>query len=131
MLVHLSVFFIQHVLRLQVLVTFTTCACSAVQSVVSDSLQKYGLQSARRHCAWGFPGKNTGMGCHFLLQGIFPTQGSNSHLLHLLHWQADSLPLSHLVGPLMLSLDAEKEPLPGEVKFLHFETGEIRIQHYP
>ena len=32
------------------------------------------------------------MGCHFLLQGIFPTQGSNPHLLH---WQQDSLPLSH------------------------------------
>ena len=29
-------------------------------------------------------------GCHFLLQGIFPTQGSNLGLLHLLHWQADS-----------------------------------------
>ena len=34
----------------------------------------------------------TGVGCHFLLQGIFPTQRSNPHLLH---WQADSLPLSH------------------------------------
>ena len=30
-------------------------------------------------------------GCHFLLQGIFPTQGSNPHLLCLLHWQVDSL----------------------------------------
>ena len=39
------------------------------------------------------PGKNTGGGCHFLLQGIFPAQGSNQHLLHLLHWQADFLPL--------------------------------------
>ena len=28
-------------------------------------------------CPWDFPGKNTGVGCHFLLQGIFPTQGSN------------------------------------------------------
>ena len=35
-----------------------------------------------------FPGKNTGVGCHFLLQGIVPTQGLN---LHLLHWQVDSL----------------------------------------
>ena len=34
------------------------------------------------------PGKNTGVGCHALLQGIFPTQGSNGHLLELLHcWQ--------------------------------------------
>ena len=38
-----------------------------------------------------FPGKNTEVGCHFLLWGIFPTQGSN---LCLLHWKADSLPLS-------------------------------------
>ena len=34
----------------------------------------------------------TGVGCCFLLQGIFPTQGSYPHLLHLLHWQAGSLP---------------------------------------
>ena len=45
---------------------------------------------------WNSPGKNTGVGCHFLLQGIFLMQGSN---LHLLHWQADSLPLSHLGSP--------------------------------
>ena len=39
-------------------------------------------------------GKNTGVGCHALLPGIFPTQGLNpQHLLSLLHWQADSLPL--------------------------------------
>ena len=41
-------------------------------------------------CAWDFPGKNTGVGCHALLQGIFSTQGSNQHLLHyrkiLYHW---------------------------------------------
>ena len=40
------------------------------------------------------PGKNTGGGCHFLLQGIFPTQGSNPRFLCLLHWQEDSLPLA-------------------------------------
>ena len=43
-------------------------------------------------------GKNAGMACHFLPQGIFLTQGSN---LCLLHWQVDSLPLSHLEGPLI------------------------------
>ena len=41
---------------------------------------------------WDSPGKNTGVGSHALLQGIFPTQGSNSSLL--LHWQAGSLPLA-------------------------------------
>ena len=42
----------------------------------------------------GFSSKNTGVGCHFLLQGIFLTQGLNPHLLCLLHWQVDSLPLA-------------------------------------
>ena len=41
-------------------------------------------------CPWDSLGKNTGVGCHALLQGIFPTQGSNPHLLGLLHWQAGS-----------------------------------------
>ena len=36
-------------------------------------------------CPWNSPGKNTGVSCHFLLQGIFLTQGLNSGLLHLLH----------------------------------------------
>ena len=48
---------------------------------------------------WNFPGKNTGMGCHFLFQGIFPTRGPNLCLLYLLHWQMDSLPLHHLGSP--------------------------------
>ena len=43
----------------------------------------------------GFPRQESGVGCHFLLQEIFPTQGSN---LHLLHWQ-DSFLLSHLGSP--------------------------------
>ena len=40
-----------------------------------------------------FPGKNTGVGCHALLQGIFLTQGWNPHFLCLLHWQVSSLSL--------------------------------------
>ena len=39
-------------------------------------------------CPWTFPSKNTGVGCHALLQGIFLTQGLNPHLLRLLHRQA-------------------------------------------
>ena len=46
-----------------------------------------------------FSGKNTGVCCHFLLQRIFPIQGSNPSLLCLLHWQADSLPLCYLGSP--------------------------------
>ena len=45
-------------------------------------------------------GKNTGVAYHALLQGIFLTQGSNPHLLHLLHWQAGSLPLAPPRKPL-------------------------------
>ena len=57
------------------------------------SLQPHGLQHARLLCPWNFPGRNTGVDCHFLPQGIFPTQGSNTHLLCLQNWQADYLPL--------------------------------------
>ena len=52
---------------------------------MSDSLQAYGLKLSRLLCPWDFPGKNIGLGSHALLQGIFPTQGSNLHLLWLLH----------------------------------------------
>ena len=45
-------------------------------------LQPHGLQPARLLCPWHSPGKNTGVGSHFLLQGIFPTQGSNLGLPH-------------------------------------------------
>ena len=45
-------------------------------------------------------GKNTGVGCHFLLQGIFPPRGSNWRCLHPLTWQVDSLPRAPLGKPL-------------------------------
>ena len=54
-----------------------------------------------------FTGTNTEVGCHFLLQGIFLTQGLNLHLLHLGYWQADSLPLSHQGSP-SLTIDLLK-----------------------
>ena len=56
--------------------------CVLRHSVVSDSLCPRGLQPARLLCPWDSPGKNTGVGCHALLQGIFPTQGSNPGLPH-------------------------------------------------
>ena len=69
-------------------------------SVVSNSFRPQGPLSTRLLYSWDFSGKNTGAGCHFLLQGIFLTQGSNLLLLCLLHWQEDSVPLSHLGSPL-------------------------------
>ena len=58
-------------------------ACARhVTSVVSDSLQPYGPYPARLLCPWDSPGKNAGVRCHALFQGIFPTQGSNLGLQH-------------------------------------------------
>ena len=51
-------------------------------SVVSDPLRPHGLQPTRLLPPWDSPGKSIGMGCHFLLQGIFLTQGLNPGLLH-------------------------------------------------
>ena len=59
------------------------CVCVCVScSVISNSLWPRGLYLARLLCPWDSPGKNTGVGCHSLLQGIFPTQGLNPGLLH-------------------------------------------------
>ena len=59
---------------------------STVCSVVSNSASPWTI-AHQTPLSMEFPGKNTGMGCHFLLQWIFPTQQLN---LHLLHWQVDS-----------------------------------------
>ena len=56
------------------------------------TLQPHELKPVRLLCPWVFPGKNAGVSCHFLLQGIFLTQRPNPCLLH---WQMASLPLSH------------------------------------
>ena len=52
------------------------CVCS----VMSNSLKAHGLQHDKLLCPWDFPGKNTGMSWHFLLQGIFLTQELNQSL---------------------------------------------------
>ena len=78
--------------------TFPIAACMSAQLLICVRL--FGTPRAVAHqapCPWSFPGKTTRVGFHFLLQGIFLTQGSN---LGLLHWQEDSLPLSHLGSPL-------------------------------
>ena len=65
------------------------------------------VEPSRLHCPWDFSGKNIGAGCHFLFKVIFLTQGSNPYLLHLLHWQADSLPLSHWGSPTEVPTDTQ------------------------
>ena len=61
----------------------------------------YGLWPSRLLCPLDSPGKNTGVDCHALLQGILLTQGWNPLLLHLLHWQAGSLALVPLGKPIV------------------------------
>ena len=68
-----------------------------------SSLQPYGPSLTRLLCPWDSPGKNTGVGCQALLQGIVPTQGSSLSLLHLLHWHVSSLPLASPWKPVYIS----------------------------
>ena len=67
--------------------------CLLVASFLSDSLWPCGPQPSSFLYLWDSPAKNTGVGCHALLQDIFLTQESNLHLLCLLHWQEGSLRL--------------------------------------
>ena len=68
-----------------------------------------------------FPGKSTGAGCHFLLHGIFPTQGSNPRLLRLLYWQAGFLYHWHHLGS--SSCMANFFSLPGSLLQCHLFRG--------
>ena len=98
-------------------------------SVVSDSLQPYGLLPARLLCPWDSTGKNTGVDCHALLQGIFPIQGLKLHLWCLLHWQAGSLLLVPSGKPIMISISPQTSYFNGYYSRLHMQLlklGEIR-----
>ena len=61
------------------LLTFTCCLVAKSGPVLCDPM---GLRPTRLLRSWDSPGKNTGVGCHFILQGIFPIQGSNPGCLH-------------------------------------------------
>ena len=74
--------------------------CVSSMAKLCVTLWLHGLEHPRLPCPWDSPGKNTGVGCHFFLQRIFPTQGLNLSLLNLLHWQAVSLPPSHQGSPI-------------------------------
>ena len=84
---------------------------------MSSSLRLCGLQPARLHCPRHCPGKNTGVGCHTVLQGVFPTQLSNPCLLCLLCLQAGFWPLAP-PGKLVVLLNIAK-------------FSSIRIYHFP
>ena len=77
------------------------CRCESESfSVMSDCLPSHGLKPTRLPFPYDFPSKNTRMGCHALLQGIFPTQVSNLCLLCPLHYRQILYPLSYLGSPL-------------------------------
>ena len=88
-----------HITSMYIHVCVCVCVCSVAQ--LCPTLYDPMNYIARILSPWKFPGKNIGVGCHFLLQGIFLTQRSNPPFFYLLHWQADSLPLSHLGNPFM------------------------------
>ena len=80
------------------------------------------------------PGKNTRVGGYALLQGVFPTQGSNPHRLCLLHWQMDSLPLSHLGSPRNLfssSSGGQKSKIKVLAEMLLLEALKENLFHAP
>ena len=81
-----------------------SCCCSVAKSCLTLTPWTVAHWAA---LPMGSPGKNTGVGCHFLLQGIFPDQGSN---LSLLHWQGNSLPLIHQGRP-VLGIFVEKSQI--------------------
>ena len=85
---------------------------------MSDSLRPLRLQPTRLLCPWDFPGNSTGVDCHFLLQGIFPTQGSNPGLPHC---RQTLYRLSHQGSPMpgnahsKVKEEAKKTELPNNV----------------
>ena len=89
--------------------------------VVSDPFLPHGLN--RLPCPWDSPGKNTGLGSHFLLQGIFLTQGLNPHLLRR---QAGSLPVSHLGSPI-IPQQLFRVVSHSRLKSLIFKTHHLRV----
>ena len=72
-----------------------TVVCSRVRVLVESDFVTPWNVLARLLCPGDSPGKNTRVGCHLLLQGIFPTQGSNPRLLCPLHWWRILYLLSH------------------------------------
>ena len=77
-------------------------------SVVSDCLQACGLLPSRLLCPWDSPGRNAGVHCHSLLQGIFPTQGLNPGLLTFRRFL---YPLKHQGSPNVGELKLKKKGL--------------------
>ena len=92
------------------------CVCIS-HSVMSDSLQPHGLQPTRLLCPWDSPGNNTGIGGHALLQGIFPTQGSNPRLPHC--------------GQIFYHLSHQGNPTTKEVQEIYLSSNNPKVLSLP
>ena len=75
---------------------YLCCCCSVTKS---DSFALHGLQPSRLHCPRNSPGKNTGVGCHFLLQGISWSRDQTWVFCiasRVCYWATGSLLCSHI-----------------------------------
>ena len=95
-----------HILQLVLFYSWACVHACSVALVVSDSLLPADCSPLGSSVHGDSPGKNTGVGCHALLQGIFPTKGSNSSCLQ--HWQVGSLPLALSGKPIVGILDIKE-----------------------
>ena len=100
------------------------CVLSDLCVLVAElcpTLRPHGLYPTRVICPWTCPGKNTGVGCHTLLQGIFPTQES---ILSLLHFRQIVYPLSHQGSAVSLITNyVPVFPVFASLKHSYFQTG--------
>ena len=111
------------------------------RSVVSDSSRPHGLQPTRLLSPWNFPGKSTGAGCHFLLQGIFLTQGSNPGLPHCSQMLLPSEPLGkskqakylYIENYKILLKNLKKSQINGKTSHIHGlkDSVWLKCQYYP
>ena len=88
--------------------------CHLVTKLCPTLSRPHGLQPTRLLCPWDFPGKNTGLGCHFLLQGIQRLDA------RLQNWQVDSLPLRHKGGLPMIVIGSVCCHLALHFPFTHY-----------
>ena len=94
----------REILKLGSVLTMCVCVCAQLISCVQFFATPWTV-AHQATLSTEFPRQEYWSGLPFPIQGIFPTtQGSNPHLLHLLHWQVDSLPLALPGKPVVTTL---------------------------
>ena len=103
---------------------YTHICISVSCSVMSDFWWSHGLYPTRLLYPWNSPGKNTQVGCHSLLLGIFPTQGLN---LGLLHCRQILYSLSHQGSPIYMYMYGKKDKKEKIRTLTFFHSGNYRL----